>query len=125
MMLNMKYVFMVLFVLSSMQPVQAAPCDMHDGQNGAMSDHSMPMGSMPMGSMHGDAEQAMDCCDHDPVDPGDGCDSTSHCGACPAGVVAVDSSISVFTHSSSLQICQAGTEPLNIFSSPPFRPPIS
>ena len=122
---TMKYFLLAIFVLIAAQPLQASYCDMCDGQDSGQSQH----GNMHEGSMDHEM-QDMDCCDHepadDPKDSDDGCNSMSHCGACPTGLAAVSSSIinPVFTPSSQ-QIPLEAEEPLSISSSPPFRPPIA
>jgi len=113
----MKYVLLAIFVLFAAQPLQASPCDMCDGQNTGHSQH---------GDMHDGDMQNMDCCDHEPADTGDGCGSMSHCGACTAGVMAINPSVAnaIFSTSSRQYLPDTG-EPLNRFNSPPFRPPIA
>ena len=113
----MKYVLLAIFVLFAAQPLQASPCDMFDGQNTGHSQH---------GDMHDGDMQDMDCCDHEPADTGDSCGSMSHCGACTAGVMAINPSVvnAIFSTNSRQYLHDTG-EPLNRFNSPPFRPPIA
>ena len=111
-----KYVFLAIFVLFAAQPVQAKSCDMHDSQTMSHSDsHDMD---------HEDG-QDMDCCDHDPSVPSDNCDSTSHCGACTAGVLAFNTFVVSTIHKTNSKLYLPDTgEPLNPFNPPPFKPPI-
>jgi hypothetical protein len=113
----MKYVLLAIFVLFAAQPLRASLCDMSDAQGTAQSSH----GDMDHGNM-----QDMDCCEQDPADSHDSCDSMSHCGACTASVVALnaDMAISVFTVVSRQYLSDTG-EPLYRIKSPPFRPPIA
>ena len=109
----MKYVLLAIFVLFAAQPLQASSCDMCDGQNTGHSQHDSDM-------------QDMDCCDHDPADTDDGCDAMSHCGACTAGVMAIyPSTVNAIFSTNSRQYLADTGDPLNKFSSPPFRPPIA
>ncbi|MGB5291764.1 MAG: hypothetical protein WBN41_09995 [Lysobacterales bacterium] len=112
----MKYVFLAIFVLLASQPLQVSSCDMHDSQQ--TSQH----GSR---DMNHDDMQSMDCCDHDPAMPSDGCDSVFHCGACPSGVMAFSSITlnAIFKTGSRLYLPDTG-EPLSNFSPPLFKPPI-
>jgi hypothetical protein len=112
----MKYVLLAIFVLFAAQPLQASPYDMCDGQNSGHSQH---------GDMLDSDMNDMDCCDDDPVDSGDGCGSMSHCGACTAGVTAINPSVTnaIFSTSSRQHSPDTG-DPLNRFNPPPFRPPI-
>ena len=113
----MKYVLLAIFVFFASQPVEAAPCDMHQGQGSPHSQH----GDMPDGHM-----SAMDCCDDPPADSPDNCDPMSHCGACTAAVVAVNSSnLSAVFEADLMQYFPATNAPLNRFQPPPFRPPIA
>jgi hypothetical protein len=119
----MKYVFLAIFVLFSTQPMQTMSCDMHDAQQTSQhGSHDMDHGD---DMNHGD-NQDMDCCDHDPSVPTDNCDSMSHCGACPAGVLAFNSLTiePVFNTNSRLYLPDTG-EPLSGFSPPLFKPPIA
>jgi len=83
-----------------------------------------PAGNLQEGPMdHG--ENAMDCCDQDPETPGNGCDPLSHCGACPAGLLALTPSTpSMGIGPVALQYLPAAGVPLTRTTSPPFRPPI-
>lgn len=113
----MKFVLLAIFVLFAAQPLQAASCDMHDGQNSVHGQH---------GDMHDDNAHGMDCCDDNPADTDDGCNSMSQCGACPAGLAAVKPSlVNVIFSTASQQYFTFGVAPSCRFSSPPFRPPIS
>ena len=113
----MKYVFLAILVLFATQPRQVMSCDMHDTQQ------TSQQGSHAMD--HGEG-QGMDCCDHDPSVPSDNCNSMSHCGACPAGVLAFNSLTvePVFNTNSRLYLPDTG-EPLSRFSPPLFKPPIA
>lgn len=113
----MKYIVLAIFVLFAAQPLQVSSCDMHDAQDTSQSKH---------GDMHNDDGHAMDCCDDDPSDSSDGCDSMSHCGACTAAVVTIDTSPLniIFTASSYQHLAYSGL-PQSKFYSPPFRPPIA
>jgi len=113
----MKYVLLAIFVLLAAQPLQASSCDMFDGQNAGHGQH---------GDMHDGDMQDMDCCDDEPADTGDSCSSMSHCGACTAGVIAINPSVAnaIFSTNSRQYLHDTG-EPLNRFNSPPFRPPIA
>ena len=112
----MKYVFLAIFVLLATQPMQVSSCDMHESQQ--TSQH----GSHDMGQDDG---QSMDCCDHDPSVPSDNCDSMSHCGACPTGVMAFSAIAinTIFKSNTRLYLPDTG-EPLSNFQPPPFKPPI-
>ena len=113
----MKFVLLAIFVLFAAQPLQAASCDMHDGQNSVHGQH---------GDMHDDNARGMDCCDDNPADTDDGCNSMSQCGACPAGLAAVKPSlVNVIFSTTSLQYLTFSEAPRHRFSSPPLRPPIS
>jgi hypothetical protein len=117
----MKYVLLAIFVLFSAQPIQAAPCDMQGGQDSSDSPHH----AMTDSSMHDDG-QAMDCCDDEPNGSGESCGSMSHCGASPAGFFIISSSsLSTPFNTGAHQFPLPENAPLNGFSSPPFRPPIS
>lgn len=113
----MKYVFLAIFVLIAAQPSHAAPCDMHAAQQ--TSHH----GSHDMGHDRG---QPGDCCDHEPSMPAGHCDSLFHCGACPAGVMAIGvlTINTVFATNVRLQVPDTG-EPSSSFNPPPYKPPIS
>ena len=113
----MKYVLLAIFVLFAGQPLQAASCDMHDGQDTSQNQHGTPTDD------HG---QNMDCCDHDPDSKGGACDSLSRCGTFVAGFVAVTPSTpdTIFS-SNSQQIFHIVDGILSIPDSPPFRPPIA
>ena len=113
----MKYVFLAIFVLFATQPVQAAPCDMHDAQGISHSQH---------GDMQDNNDPDTDCCDHEPLDSSDNCDSMSHCGASLASFATIDTSPAtvVFVEPSLRHLANSG-EPLSQFYSPPFRPPIA
>jgi len=118
----MKYVLLAIFVLLAGQPLQASTCDMDHGQGTSHSQH----GNMLDGPMDDDAGSKMDCCDQDPEDTSDGCNSMSHCGACGAGLAVVSpSTINTIFISGSQQYFSASNEPSNISFSPPFRPPIA
>ena len=113
----MKFYILATLVLLAAQPLQAAPCDMADGQTTAHSQHD---------NMHDDQADGMDCCADDPADRGDGCDSQSHGGACPPGLAAVKPSLEIaIFNTGSHQYLTASDAPLWRFSSPPFRPPIT
>ena len=113
----MKYVLLAMFVLFAAQPMQAAACDMNDGQSSGHSQHA---------NMHDNDNHGMDCCDDQPADTADGCGSMDQCGACPAGLAAVKPSIvNVIFDSGSRPLTTVADAPLCRFSSPPFRPPIS
>jgi len=113
----MKYIVLAIFVLFAAQPLQATSCDMHDAQDTSQSQH---------GQMHEDEGHAMDCCDDDPADSSDHCGSMSHCGACTAAVVAIDTSpLNVFFAASSYQHLANSGMHQSKFYSPPFRPPIA
>ena len=113
----MKYVFLAIFVLLAAQPMRAASCDMHASQQ------THQHGSHGMDTDHG---KGMDCCDHDPSAPSDGCDSMFHCGACPAGVMAFNSFTvnTVFITDSRLYLPDTG-KPLSKSDPPLFKPPIA
>lgn len=118
----MKYVLLAIFVLFAAQPLRASLCDMCDARETTQSAHGdMDHGDMDHGNM-----QDMDCCDQDPAGSHDSCDSMSHCGACTAGVVALntDMAISVYTVVSRQYLSDTGG-PLYRTKSPPFRPPIA
>ena len=116
----MKYVLLAIFVLFAGQPLQAASCDMHDGQDTSQNPHGN-MHDSPMDD-HG---QDMDCCDHDPDKKGDACDSLSRCGTFVAGFVAVTpSALDTIFSSNSQQTFDIADGILSISDSPPFRPPI-
>jgi len=113
----MKYIFLAIFVLFAAQPFQASSCDMHDAQgishtqHGDKQDHNMA---------------DMDCCDHDPADSSDNCDSMSHCGAGSAGFATMDSSLVNVAYTAPLPLHFAySSQALSKFNSPPFRPPIA
>lgn len=113
----MKYVLLAMFVLFTAQPLQADSCDMHanhdtsHNQNGSMQDTDM---------------EDMGCCDHDPADTGDGCNTMPHCGACTAVAVAIYPSVTGITFfPDSPQPLYRGNESPGDFTSPPFRPPIA
>lgn len=117
----MKYVFLAIFVLLAAQPFQASFCDMQEPQESSHGGHDMQHGSMA------DADgMGMDCCDHDPSTPSDSCDSMSQCGACVSAVLAINPStfVTFFNVDSRLYFSDTNG-PLHIFSSPPYRPPIS
>jgi len=118
----MKYIFLSIFVLLAAQPFQASSCDMHDAQDTVQSQHA---------GMHGNGQDMnmdmdMDCCDHDPSDTSDNCDSLSHCGASASGVVTIDSSVVSVAYASDTHhtVTDSG-HLLSQFTSPPFRPPIA
>jgi len=113
----MKYVLLAFFVLIAAQPMQVMSCDMHDSQQ--TSQHGSH-------DMNHDGGQDMDCCDHDPSVPSDNCDAMSHCGACPAGVMAFSTfTVSTpFKTNARLYLPDTG-EPLSNFNPPPFKPPIA
>lgn len=113
----MKYVFLAMFVLLASQPMQVFSCDMHDDQQ--TSQHGSH-------DMDPDDSRSMDCCDHDPAVPSDNCSSMSHCGACPAGVMAFSSITvsAIFKAGSRLYLPDTGEPPSN-FSPPLFKPPIA
>ena len=118
----MKFVFLAIFVLIAAQPVQVSACDMHQSQGISHGGHS----EMPGNDMNDAERAAMDCCDHDPSVPSDECDSMSHCGACTAGVVSIDSSTANLIFSVGCrQYAAYSNAPLSNYSSPPFRPPIT
>ena len=117
----MKFVLLAIFVLFAGQPLQAAGCDMHDGQDTSQNQH----GNMRGGPMDNQM-QDMDCCDHDPDKQGDACDSLSQCEAFAAGFVAVTPSTLDTVYSSSAQQKFAIVDGiLSRSSPPPFRPPIA
>jgi hypothetical protein len=118
----MKYVLLAIFVLIAAQPMQVSSCDMQASQETSHSGHK----NNHDGPMQDNNGSGMDCCDHDPSTPSDNCDSMSDCGACTAAVVTINSSTvnAVFGLSSRLYLPDTG-EPLSIFNSPPFRPPIA
>jgi len=124
----MKYVFLAIFVLLATQPMQVSSCDMHESQQSSQhGSHDMNQQSSQHGSHdmnHGD-DQKMDCCDHDPSVPPDTCDSMSHCGACPTGVMAFNafSINAIFKTNTRLYLPDTG-EPPSSFNPPPFKPPI-
>jgi len=113
----MKYVFLAIFVLIATQPVQLASCDMHDSQQ--TSQHGSH-------DMDNNDTQAMDCCDHDPSGPSDGCDSLTHCGASSTGVMAFNAFPvnAIFKTNTRLYLPDTG-EPISNFNPPPFKPPIT
>lgn len=118
---RMRFILLAIFVLFAAQPVPVAACDMHDGQQPV---HN-PAGTMPDSSMDHDGE-GMDCCDQDPENPADGCSSLSHCGACPAGLIAlIASAPNVGIGTFSQQYLPATSGPPNRTVSPPFKPPIA
>ena len=109
----MKYIFLAIFVLFAAQPFQASSCDMHDAQGISH-------------TQHGDMQADMDCCDHDPSDSSDNCDSMSHCGAGSAGFATMDSSpVNVVFAAPLHQKFAYSSQALSKFNSPPFRPPIA
>jgi len=113
----MKYVLLAIFVLIAAQPLQATSCDMHDDQNTSHSQHA---------NMTHDDGPAMDCCDNELADSGDGCSSMSQCGTCPAGLAAVKPSlVSVMFNTASQPYLSASNTLMCRVYSPPFRPPIS
>ena len=117
----MKYIFLAIFVLLAAQPFEASFCDMHEPQETSHNGHEMPDDHMM-----DDDETAMDCCDHDPSTPSDSCDSMSDCGACTAVVPAISTSTLIaFFHVDTHQYFPDTGGPLDRFSSPPLRPPIS
>jgi uncharacterized protein involved in copper resistance len=113
----MKYVLLAIFVLIAAQPLQASECDMHNGQGATEGLHA---------DMNHNDMQDMDCCDSESQDSMHQCDSMSHCGACTAGVVALDPHVAIaaFMASTNQYLSDTG-KPLSHFNSPPFRPPIS
>ena len=113
----MKYVFLAIFVLIASQPMQLASCDMHESQQ--TSQHGSH-------DMNHDGGLGMDCCDHDPSVPSDGCDSLSHCGASSTGVMAFNAfTVNViFKTNTRLYLPDTG-EPTSSFNPPPFKPPIA
>jgi hypothetical protein len=117
----MKYIFLAIFVLFAAQPFRASFCDMHESPEPPHSGHDMQSGPM----VHDDGS-AMDCCDHDPSTPVDDCETMSDCGACtPAVLAIVTFPLVAFYHSDTTQYFSDTGGPVNSFSSPPFRPPIS
>jgi len=117
----MKYVFLAIFVLLAAQPFQASFCDMHGSQETSHSGHDMQDGPMM-----DDDGMGMDCCDHDPSTQSDNCDSMSDCGACTSAVLALTpASVIAFFNIDSHQYFSNTNGPINSFSAPPFRPPIS
>ena len=125
----MKFVLLAFFVLIAAQPLQATYCDMHASQGTSHDQHGDMQNHHAMDTdmdMDMDTDGGMDCCDHDPSDPSDGCDAMSHCGAASAGAVTIDSTpVSVaFATNPQLHLANSG-QPLTRFSSPPFRPPIA
>jgi len=118
---SMKFVLLAIFVLFAAQPLQAASCDMHDGQDTSLNQHGN-MHDSPMD----DQGQDMDCCDHDPDNKGDACDSLSQCGAFAAGFVAVTpSTLDTVFSSNAQQIFDIADGILSRSGPPPFRPPIA
>lgn len=113
----MKYVFLAIFVLLAMQPMQASSCDMQKSQEMSHAGHD---------SMQDSHHSEMDCCDQDPSVPADHCNSMSHCGACPTAVIALNASNAnmIFSTGARLYLPDTGVL-LCTSSSPPFRPPIS
>lgn len=86
---------------------------LHDGPM----DHDEPM--------DGHA-QDMDCCDQGPDKTAGDCDSMSHCGACPLGVIGLTPyATNMGFDPASQQYLPATSIPLNQTASPPFRPPIA
>jgi hypothetical protein len=111
-----KYVLLAIFVLFAAQPLQAAPCDMHDTQGTTHNQH---------GDMQENSDMDMDCCDHDPSAPADNCDSQFHCGASTAAVTINSGTVNVNFSPGSRHFLPGSGEPISAFSSPPFRPPIA
>ena len=119
---SMKFILLAIFVLFAAQPLQASSCDMCDDQETGHSQHS----TMHDGSMEHENMQDMDCCDHDPGTPDNGCSSMSHCGACVAGLGVVSSSTPGTSFNSNPHQPLPTTEGiLSRSGSPPFRPPIA
>jgi hypothetical protein len=117
----MKFVLLAFFVLIAAQPLQATFCDMHDTQGTSHGQHGGMQNHHDM-----DMDGGMDCCDHDPSEPSDNCDSMSHCGASSAGTATINTTpVSVAFATSSHQHLANSERPLSWFSSPPFRPPIT
>ena len=117
----MKYVFLAFFVLFAAQPMQVSGCDMYQSQGTTHGGHT----EMPGHDMDDGEAADMDCCDHDPSMPSGECDSMSHCGACTAGVVSIDSSTANLIFSVVCRQYAADTNaPLSNYTPPPFRPPI-
>jgi len=113
----MKYVLLAIFVLFAAQPLQASHCDMDDGQNTGHSQHD---------DMSDHDMDDMDCCDHDPADTGDGCDSMSRCSTFTIAVAAISPSVvNVIFNTNSRQYSPDTDEPSSRFYSPPYRPPIA
>jgi hypothetical protein len=113
----MKYVLLAMFVLSAAQPLTALSCDMHASQGINHDQH---------GTMQDSDMQDMDCCDHDPIDQDDGCDPFSQCRVGTSASAAISPSIiNIILNPGSLKLLYRDYEPLNNFSSPPFRPPIT
>lgn len=112
----MKFVLLAIFVLIATQPLPVSSCEMSAGQGTDTNMH---------GDMHDDDMNGMDCCD-DPEEPGDGCSSMSHCGACAASLVAISpASFSTGFMPGVRPHLPVSSAPLDKFSSPPFRPPIT
>jgi len=113
----MKYVFLAIFVLLAAQPMRASSCNMH---------HAQPTGHHASHDMDHGNGQDMDCCDHEPAMPPDHCDSMFHCGACPAGLLTLDTPAlnTGFKTCSRVFPTDAG-EPLSNFIPPPYKPPIA
>jgi hypothetical protein len=113
----MKYIFLSIFVLLAAQPLQVSACDMHDAQETA---------HMPHDGMQQDQDMDMDCCDHDPSDSSDSCDSMTHCKVGTAPVVAIASyPVSILFTSTSHQHRDYSNHPPSRSTTPPFRPPIA
>lgn len=131
--------FLAIFVLLAMQPLQASFCDMCAGQKTAhtaesladmphsdMSHADMADTGMHAGMDHGDNSQTMDCCDDESSDSDAQCAEMAHCGACPAGNVAVSPSMSsALLSTATIKLDFSSDPPLYRSSSPPYRPPIS
>lgn len=130
---------LALLVLLATQPLQASYCDMCAGQNTAFADMShaemqhtemshadMADTGMRVGMDHGGNSKAMDCCDDTPVDSDKQCADMAHCGACPAGNVAVSPSMAAaLISTATIKLDFSSDPPIYRSSSPPFRPPIS
>lgn len=119
----MRYLLLSILVLFVTQPLQASYCDMSADQSN--SHQTMHDSDMHAGMDHDSDNHKMDCCDDEPESSEHDCTVMTHCGTCPAGLVAVNlATSSPWLVASNGNMPTLSQVPPNEFNSPPFRPPI-
>ena len=109
---GVKQVVLAILIVIAAQPLQASFCGMDMGQ---VAQRMMDVGGSDS-----------DCCDHEQPGSTDSCDPLMHCGAVPAGVAVLDTTLDSRIVPVTGNLPWFRNRPLSpSFDSPLYRPPIS